>query len=134
MTKETRLALQTHLLGVIDSSLIEWENDTDFEVPDKNTAYYKVNLITGGRSNSNIDVIEPVASGIFQVTMFFSNNKGANPMDEQAEVIINHFQGAKLLYDDVKVKILMPPYFTPLSNTSDRYIGAVSIPYTAHKI
>jgi len=134
MTKNTRLALQTRALGVISNPYIDWENDTDFVAPAADIPYYRVHLLTGRSSNSTIDKIEAEGAGIFQVTLLFPSNKGTTPMDTKVDEIIAHFQGEKLVYGDTKVKILTPPYFTPLDDTADRYIGAISIPYTSNNI
>jgi hypothetical protein len=134
MTKKTRLALQTHLLGVISNPYIQWENDSDFDVPDLDTPYYKVDLMTAQSTNATINDMESIGAGIFQVMVLFPSNKGTTPMDDKVDEIIAHFQGQKLIYGNTKVKILTPPYFTKLDNTADRFIGAISIDYTTNKI
>lgn len=129
----TRLALQTHLLGVVTASEVDWEN-ADFTTPDLNTQYYKSDLIQGRPDNMAVDTMDALRSGIYQVTLMYPVNQGTIPIENEAQSIMDHFVGQTLTYGDAKVKILAQPYYTELDPTNDRYIGSVSIPYTSIKI
>ena len=128
-----RLALQTHLLDVISATVTDWENN-DFEVPSLETPYYKVHLLRGQSDSLAIDTMDGMGQGILQVTLLYPSDKGTIPLETKAVEIMNHFVGKTLTETDTKVKMLKLPYFTMLSPTADRFIGAVSIPYTSTKI
>ena len=129
----TRLALQTQLLGVVTSSEVDWEN-SDFTTPDLDTPYYKAFLLRGSSDNIAMDTMDAESVGIFQVTLLYPVNKGTIPLETMAQTIMNHFVGQILIESDTKVKILSQPYFNMLDSTNDRFIGAVSIPFTTIKI
>lgn len=129
----TRLALQTRLLGVVTASEVDWEND-NFIVPALDVPYYKAFILNGANDNIGMDTMDAEGVGIFQVTLLYPTKKGTIPLETMAQTIMNYFVGQKLTEVDTKVKILTQPYYTPLTNTSDRFIGAVSIPFTTIKI
>jgi hypothetical protein len=133
MTNE-RMALQKRLISLIDTSVIEWEGDTDFVAPALDTPYYKAYLLRGKPDNLSIDTMERDGIGIFQVTLMFPSNQGTIPMEDKAQEIINHFVGQTIDEVDTKVRILQQPEFIKLDDTNDRFIGAVRIVYQTNKI
>lgn len=129
-----RLALQKHLLGVLTASEVEWEGDTDFVAPALDVPYYKAFLLRGKPENLAIDTMDRDGVGIFQITLMYPQNKGTIPLETKAQAIIDYFVGQSLTEVDTKVRILSQPEYTKLDDTSDRFIGAISIAYQTTKI
>lgn len=129
----TRMALQTRLLGVVTASEVDWEN-AKFEAPDLETPYYKSDLVQGRSDNLAMDTMDAQGGGIYQVTLNYPVNQGTVSIENEAQTIMDYFVGQTLVYNDAKVTILTQPYYTELDSTADRYIGSVSIPYTTIKI
>ena len=131
--KNTRLALQKRLLGVVTASEVDWENDS-FTAPVTSVPYYKAYMLRGTPSNMAIDTMDAEGIGIFQVTLLYPVEQGTNPLEEKAQTIMNYFVGQTLTEVDTKVRILTQPDFRMLEPTNDRYIGAISIAYQTTKI
>jgi len=129
----TRLALQTRLIGVVSATSVDWENDT-FTAPALSVPYYKAYLLRGRNDNMALDTMDAEGVGIFQITLLFPSEQGTIQLETKAQEIIDHFVGQKLIQTDTKVTILNQPYFTMLEPANDRFIGAVSIPYKTTKI
>ena len=70
-----RLALQTHLLGVVTSSEVDWEN-SDFNWNDLTTPYYRVHLMRGRPSNLAMDSMDSKANRNISNNVIFSNRQG----------------------------------------------------------
>ena len=129
----TRMALQTRLLGVVTASEVDWEN-SDFTAPDLDTQYYKSDVIQGRNDNLAIDTMDAQGGGIYQVTLNYPVNQGTVSIENEAQTIMDYFVGQTLVYNDARVTILTQPYYTELDSTADRYIGAISIAYITTKI
>ena len=134
MIENTRKALLTHLFLIIPSSDVDTENENPNAESDLNTPFYKSFLFPAQSDNLSIDTMEASGSGFFQISMYFPINKGSGLRDQKADEIMSHFVGKSLVYNDVKVKILTQPSFTRLTNTADRYVGAVRITYSSQKL
>lgn len=129
----TRLALQKRLLDLVTTDVVEWEN-TDFTAPSLSTPYYKAYMLNAGVESLATDTMESEILGIFQITLLFPTDSGTIPLETKAQEIMNHFVGQSITESDTKVRIVTQPYFTMLSPTNDRFIGAVRIPFKSIKI
>jgi hypothetical protein len=129
----TRLALQYHLLGIVTASEVDWEND-NFTPPSLDTPYYKSDLMQGRGRNLSIDTMDGEGAGVYQITLSYPVKQGTVPIEDEAQAIIDHFKGETLIHNDARVRILTQPYYTELTPTNDRYIGAISVAYTTNKI
>ena len=134
MIENIRKALLTRLFMIIPPSDVDTENENPSAESNLSTPFYKSFLIPAQSDNLSIDTMDANASGFFQVSLYFPINKGSGLRDAKADEIMSHFVGQTLTYGDVKVKILTQPSFTRLTNTADRYIGAVRITYSALKL
>lgn len=69
-------------------------------------------------------------SGIFQVDLFWPEQRGMVRVLERASAIVAHFQRPqKLFHEGVRVEINLPPYLAPASQEPGWIQVPVSIPF-----
>ena len=125
-----RSALESHLSSMSGALPTAYEN-AQF-LPVSGTPFQKVNLLPALTQNPSIGASLHREIGIFQVSLYYPLNAGANNCATMAENIRTRFaRGITITKDSVTVMIDSTPSISKGMIDGDRWIVAVSINYSA---
>lgn len=121
---ETRLALMPALATSYENVSYE---------PVTNTPFQRVNLLPATPDNSTLGDAHYIELGIFQVTLCYPKNTGANAAQARAELVKAHFpRGLGLTEGAITLTISRTPAIAPAYVNEAFYCIPVSIQYHAH--
>lgn len=124
-----RIALEDHLMASPGQLQTVWEGKTPAASFDQNQPHQKAFLLRAKNQSFGLkDEKTTLHSGIFQVNLCYPSGTGARVVEARGAALQEHFKGAVLLVDGVKVLIRgMPDIASPISITP--YVVPVSIRY-----
>lgn len=129
--KAIRLALETRLNTMSPALATAWENVA--YTPVSGTPYQRVNVLRATPDNPIIGQGFYRELGIFQVSLCYPLNSGANAATERAELVRTQFKrGISLTSGTVTVTIDGTPTISSGFVDGDRWVVPVSIPYWAN--
>lgn len=107
-----------------------YEN-VDF-IPVTNVPYQRTNLLPATPDNQVMGDGFYQEIGLFQVTLFYPQNRGANPAQSKAEAVKTHFKrNTGMSEGSVLVQVTKTPTISPAFFDGDRYVIPISIYYIA---
>jgi hypothetical protein len=126
-----RKALEKHL-ATMSPSLSTANENVNF-IPVTGTPYQRINLLPATPDNPTIGGNHYLELGIFQITLCYPMNAGANAAQARAELIKAHFPRVLSLTEStLTLTITRTPAIATAFIDGDRYCIPVSIQYHAN--
>lgn len=130
MSESIRRALETHLAAMSPALATAWEN-APF-TPVSGTPYQKAFMLYAAPDNSTLGCQRRREVGVFQVTLCYPTGVGNSACQSRAEAVREHFKrGTTVSHGGQSVLVTQTPNKATLGVDGDRYMVAVSIPYSA---
>lgn len=130
MSENIRRALETHLAAMSPALATAWEN-AQFQ-PTNGTPYQRAFMLYAAPDNSTLGCQRRREVGIFQITLCYPTGVGNSTAQSRAELVRDHFKrGTTVTHSGQSVLVTQTPSKTTLGVDGDRYMVAVTIPYSA---
>lgn len=125
-----RAAFEKRLATMSPALATAYEN-VDF-VPVTGTPFQRTNLLPAMPDNTTKGASFYREQGLFQVTLCYPLNKGANAAQARAELVKTHFmRGTSMVESGLVVNVTNTPTIAPAFTDGDRYVIPISIYYIA---